>query len=242
MKDGIKTVIIGKPNAGKSSLLNAILREDRAIVTNIEGTTRDTIEEFITVEGIPLKLIDTAGIREAKDEVEQIGIDKAKELANEADLVIAILDASRTLSKEDRDILNIASKKTSLIILNKTDLVQKIDEKTEEIAETNKRVVKISALNKTGIEEIFKEISDLFQFNQINFDNENMITNIRHKNLIDHAINNVEQSIDTLKNKMPIDIIAIYIKNILEDLSNITGENVSEDIIQEIFSKFCLGK
>ncbi|MFR8104753.1 MAG: tRNA uridine-5-carboxymethylaminomethyl(34) synthesis GTPase MnmE [Clostridia bacterium] len=242
VKDGIKTVIIGKPNAGKSSLLNAILREDRAIVTNIEGTTRDTIEEFITVEGIPLKLIDTAGIREAKDEVEQIGIDKAKELANEADLVIAILDASRTLSKEDRDILNIASKKTSLIILNKTDLVQKIDEKTEEIAETNKRVVKISALNKTGIEEIFKEISDLFQFNQINFDNENMITNIRHKNLIDHAINNVEQSIDTLKNKMPIDIIAIYIKNILEDLSNITGENVSEDIIQEIFSKFCLGK
>lgn len=242
VKDGIKTVIIGKPNAGKSSLLNAILREDRAIVTNIEGTTRDTIEEFITVEGIPLKLIDTAGIREAKDEVEQIGIDKAKELANEADLVIAILDASRTLSKEDRDILNIASKKTSLIILNKTDLVQKIDEKTEEIAETNKRVVKISALNKTGIEEIFKEISDLFQFNQINFDNENMITNIRHKNLIDHAINNIEQSIDTLKNKMPIDIIAIYIKNILEDLSNITGENVSEDIIQEIFSKFCLGK
>lgn len=242
VKDGIKTVIIGKPNAGKSSLLNAILREDRAIVTNIEGTTRDTIEEFITVEGIPLKLIDTAGIREAKDEVEQIGIDKAKELANEADLVIAILDASRTLSKEDRDILNIASKKTSLIILNKTDLVQKIDEKIEEIAETNKRVVKISALNKTGIEEIFKEISDLFQFNQINFDNENMITNIRHKNLIDHAINNVEQSIDTLKNKMPIDIIAIYIKNILEDLSNITGENVSEDIIQEIFSKFCLGK
>ena len=174
--------------------------------------------------------------------MEKIGIDKAKELANEADLVIAILDASRTLSKEDRDILNIASKKTSLIILNKTDLVQKIDEKTEEIAETNKRVVKISALNKTGIEEIFKEISDLFQFNQINFDNENMITNIRHKNLIDHAINNVEQSIDTLKNKMPIDIIAIYIKNILEDLSNITGENVSEDIIQEIFSKFCLGK
>ena len=181
IKEGIKTAIIGKPNAGKSSLLNAILKEDRAIVTEIEGTTRDTIEEFVNINGVPLKLIDTAGIRDAKDEVEKIGISKSREIAKEADLVIAIFDSSKELSKEDMEILEIAKNKKSIIILNKMDLETKVDENNEKIKDANSKVIKMSALKKEGIEELYNEISNLFSLNEINLDNEVLITNIRHK-------------------------------------------------------------
>ena len=242
IKEGIKTAIIGRPNAGKSSLLNAILKEDRAIVTEYEGTTRDTIEEFVNINGIPLKLIDTAGIRNAKDEVEKIGIAKSREIANEADLVITIFDSTKELSNEDLEILEIAKRKKSIVILNKIDLESKIDEKDERFDSIKNNIVKISALNNIGIENIYDKITNLFNLNEINLDNELVITNIRHKNLITKAIDNVKKSKESIKNDMPIDIIAIYIKDILEDLGNITGEVVSEDIINEIFSKFCLGK
>ena len=242
MKEGIKTAIIGKPNAGKSSLLNAILKEDRAIVTEIEGTTRDTIEEFVNINGIPLKLIDTAGIRDAKDEVEKIGISKSREIAKEADLVIAIFDSSKELSKEDMEILEIAKNKKSIVILNKMDLETKVDENNEKIKDANSKVIKMSALKKEGIEELYNEISNLFSLNEINLDNEVLITNIRHKNLISKAIKDVKKAKETLDKKMPLDIIAIFMKDILEDLAEITGEEVTEDIIDEIFSKFCLGK
>ena len=242
IKEGIKTAIIGKPNAGKSSLLNAILKEDRAIVTEIEGTTRDTIEEFVNINGIPLKLIDTAGIRDAKDEVEKIGISKSREIAKEADLVIAIFDSSKELSKEDMEILEIAKNKKSIIILNKMDLETKVDENNEKIKDANSKVIKMSALKKEGIEELYDEISNLFSLNEINLDNEVLITNIRHKNLISKAIKDVKKAKETLDKKMPLDIIAIFMKDILEDLAEITGEEVTEDIIDEIFSKFCLGK
>ena len=242
IKEGIKTAIIGKPNAGKSSLLNAILKEDRAIVTEIEGTTRDTIEEFVNINGIPLKLIDTAGIRDAKDEVEKIGISKSREIAKEADLVIAIFDSSKELSKEDMEILEIAKNKKSIIILNKMDLETKVDENNEKIKDANSKVIKMSALKKEGIEELYNEISNLFSLNEINLDNEVLITNIRHKNLISKAIKDVKKAKETLDKKMPLDIIAIFMKDILEDLAQITGEEVTEDIIDEIFSKFCLGK
>ena len=242
IKEGIKTVIVGRPNAGKSSLLNAILKEDRAIVTQYEGTTRDTIEEFVTVNGIPLKLIDTAGIRDAKDEVEKIGIEKSREMTKEADLVIAIFDASEELTKEDLEILDLIKDKKTIIILNKNDLDQKIDENDERLRKVSDSIIKISALNKTGIEDIYDEISSLFDLNEINLDQEVVITNIRHKNLIDKAIESVKKARETLKGKMPLDIIAIFIKDILEDLGNITGEVVTDDIIDEIFSKFCLGK
>ena len=242
IKEGIKTAIIGKPNAGKSSLLNAILKEDRAIVTEIEGTTRDTIEEFVNINGIPLKLIDTAGIRDAKDEVEKIGISKSREIAKEADLVIAIFDSSKELSKEDMEILEIAKNKKSIIILNKMDLETKVDENNEKIKDANSKVIKMSALKKEGIEELYNEISNLFSLNEINLDNEVLITNIRHKNLISKAIKDVKKAKETLDKKMPLDIIAIFMKDILEDLAEITGEEVTEDIIDEIFSKFCLGK
>ena len=242
IKEGIKTAIIGKPNAGKSSLLNRILKEDRAIVTEYEGTTRDTIEEFVTINGIPLKLIDTAGIRNAKDEVEKIGIHKSKEIAKEADLVIAIFDSSKELSKEDEEILNIIKDKKTIIILNKIDLNQVIKKEDERLRKITNSIIEISALNNVGIDNIYAEITNLFHLNKINLDNDLVITNIRHKNLISKALESINKTRDIIKQKMPIDITAVYIKDILEDLGNITGEFVTEDIINEIFSKFCLGK
>ena len=242
LKEGIKTAIIGKPNAGKSSLLNRILKEDRAIVTEFEGTTRDTIEEFVNINGIPLKLIDTAGIRNAKDEVEKIGIHKSKEIAKNADLIIAIFDASKPLSKEDKEILEIIKGKKVIILLNKIDLQQELHKEDKDFKEVTDSIIEISALNNIGIDDVYAEITKLFEINEINIDNDLVITNIRHKNLIHQAIESIKKTKETMKEKMPIDIIAVYIKQILEDLGNITGEFVTEDIINEIFSKFCLGK
>ena len=242
IKEGIKTAIIGKPNAGKSSLLNAILKEDRAIVTEYEGTTRDTIEEFVNIEGVPLKLIDTAGIRDAKDEVEKIGIKKSKEIANDADLVIAIFDSSKKLTVEDEEILNIIKNKKSIILLNKADLNSVLTENDAKFKEITENVIKISALNGVGLEKLYNLISKMFSLEEINVDNDVIVTNLRHKNLISKAIENVKKAKNTVQENMPIDIIAIFIKYILEDLGNITGEVVTDDIINEIFSKFCLGK
>lgn len=242
IKEGIKTAIIGKPNAGKSSLLNAILKEDRAIVTEYEGTTRDTIEEFVNIDGVPLKLIDTAGIRDAKDEVEKIGIKKSKEIANDADLVIAIFDSSKELTKEDIEILNIIKNKKSIVLLNKVDLNSVLNENDERLKKITENVLKISALNGEGLEKLYALISKMFSLEEINVDNDVIITNLRHKNLISKAIENVKKAKNTVEENMPIDIIAIFIKDILEDLGNITGEIVTDDIINEIFSKFCLGK
>lgn len=242
IKDGIKTAIIGKPNAGKSSLLNAILKEDRAIVTDIAGTTRDTIEEYVTINGIALKLIDTAGIREAKDSVEKIGIQKSIEEANDADLIIAIFDSSKELDEEDYEILKLIKNKKSIILLNKNDLKNVIDENNEKIKNASENILKVSALNKTGLEELYNKITEMFNLNEINLDNELLITNVRHKNIIEKAIQNVKMANGALLKGMPIDIITIYIKQILDDLGEITGDCVTEDIINEIFSKFCLGK
>lgn len=243
IKEGIKIALIGKPNAGKSSLLNAILKEERAIVTDIEGTTRDTIEESITVEGIPINIIDTAGIRNATNEVEKIGIEKSKKMAEEADLVIAILDASKELNDEDKQILDILNHKKSIVVLNKIDL-NDIKIKKEDIEKNIKgpKIIKISAKNNIGTENIYKEISKLFSLNEINLDNSAIITNIRHKNIISKSIKDTKEAIEAVNQSLAIDIIAIYIKNIMEELGKITGESVSEDIIKEIFSKFCLGK
>ena len=242
IKDGIKTAIIGKPNAGKSSLLNAILKEDRAIVTDIAGTTRDTIEEFVTINGIPLNLVDTAGIREASDEVEKIGVEKSIKQAKDADLIIAIFDSSKDLTDEDLEILELIKNKKSIILLNKSDLNAKINENDSRFTKITDNIIKISALNKTGIDLLYEKISNMFNLNEINLDNDILITNIRHKNIISKSLENVKKSKEALEMNLPIDIITIYIKNVLEDLGEITGEVVTEDIINEIFSKFCLGK
>ena len=241
IKEGIKTAIIGRPNAGKSSLLNAILKEDRAIVTEFEGTTRDTIEEFVNINGIPLKLIDTAGIRKTENEVEKIGIEKSIKYAKDADLVILIIDGSKDLTNEDIEILGIVNPKKTIIILNKIDLEQKIDENTQEISRFE-NIIKISALKKEGINDLYEKISNLFNLNQINVDNDIVITNERHKNQIKKAIQNLEKAIQSLNINMPIDIVAISLKDVLSDLGEITGEEASEEIINEIFARFCLGK
>ena len=242
IKQGIKTVIIGKPNAGKSSLLNAILKEDRAIVTEIEGTTRDTIEEFVNINGIPLNLIDTAGIRNAKDEVERIGIEKSKKLAEDADLIIAILDSSKNLSEEDIEILEIAKNKKSIVILNKVDLEQKIKPENPKLEIFNKNIINLSAKNKIGLESLFEKITTMFNLDEINIDNDVVITNERHKNLISKAIENLDKAEKILKDGMPVDIIAISLKDVLSNLGAITGEEAGEEIIDEIFARFCLGK
>ena len=241
LKNGIKTAIIGSPNAGKSSLLNAVLKEDRAIVTEYAGTTRDTIEEFISINGIPLKIIDTAGIRQTDDAVEQIGIKKSRKIAEDSELIIAIFDVSKKLEEEDKEILKLIKEKKAIIILNKIDLVENVQIQ-EEIKQSGKDIIMISALKKQGINELYSKISKMYQIDELNLENDTIITNSRHKNLIDQALLNLNKSIESINNNMPIDICAINIKEILEILGKITGESVSEDIIKEIFSKFCLGK
>lgn len=243
VKEGIKVALIGKPNAGKSSLLNAILKEERAIVTDIEGTTRDIIEESISVRGIPLCIIDTAGIRNTSEKVEQIGIERSKKSAEDADLIIAIFDGGEGLTNEDYDIINIVKNKKCIAILNKIDI--NIEKSTKSgIAERlpNVNIIEISAKEKIGIENIYKEIENLFKLNEIQLDNETIITNVRHKTIISNAIQLTKKAIDISNKNLPIDMIAMYIKEILEELGKITGETISDEIIKEIFSKFCLGK
>ena len=242
IKDGIKVSIIGKPNSGKSSLLNKILKEERAIVTDIEGTTRDTIEEFVSINGIPFKFIDTAGIRNAVNKVEQIGIEKSKKVAKESDLIVAMFDNSKKLSKEDKEILEFIKNRKAIILLNKIDLGDKDLINEEEIKKLDKKVIKISLAQESNLSSFYKELDKMFRLNEITAENEILITNVRHKKIIENAINHTKDAKEDLKNGLPIDIISINIKSILEDLSEITGENVTEDIIKDIFSKFCLGK
>lgn len=240
LREGISTAIIGRPNAGKSSLLNLILNEERAIVTDIEGTTRDTIEEYISIDGIPLKIIDTAGIRNASDEVEKIGVTKAVEIAKKSDIVIAIFDSNRDLNEEDEEILKLLKDKNAIIILNKIDLEKKIN--TEKIEDLDKPIVEISTKTRDGIDELYSEISKMFKLKEIANDGETIVTNVRHKNIIINSRKNLEKARETIIYNMPIDIISTYLKEIIEELGKITGETVTEDVINEIFSKFCLGK
>ena len=240
LREGINTAIIGRPNAGKSSLLNVILNEERAIVTDIEGTTRDTIEEYISIEGVPLKILDTAGIRNANDEVEKIGVNKAVEIAKKSDIVIAIFDITRQFNEEDRKIIDLVKEKNAIIVLNKIDLEK--DLKIKELEEINKPIVRISTKTREGVDKLFGEIVKLFKLNEIANDGEFIVSNNRHKSLILNARKNLTKARETIDNHLPIDIISSFMKEILEELGKITGETVTEDVIKEIFSKFCLGK
>ncbi len=241
LREGVKTAIIGRPNAGKSSLLNLFLNEERAIVTDIEGTTRDTIEEYMTIGGVPFKIIDTAGIRDTNDTVEKIGVKKAIDIANKSDLIIAIFDITREINDEDRNILQILKNKNSIILLNKIDLNdQKVEDKI--FYEYSKNIVKISTKTQDGFEDLIKIMQKLTEMEEINIDGENIIINSRHRALIVRAEESLKKAKETLENGMPIDVISIYIKEILEELGKITGESVTDDVISEIFSKFCLGK
>lgn len=241
LREGIKTAIIGRPNAGKSSLLNLLLNEERAIVTEIEGTTRDTIEEFISLGGVPFKIIDTAGIRETDDTVEKIGVQKAIDIAKDSDLIIAIFDITKKLTEEDKKILEILKDKKSIIILNKIDLNQiGVDKKIFEKYSNN--IVTISTKTQEGVPELLDMMQKLVVTEEIKNDGELLVINSRHKALVHKAIMSLEKAEETLTMGMPVDVVAIYIKEILEKLGKITGETVTDDIISEIFSKFCLGK
>ena len=241
LREGIKTAIIGRPNAGKSSLLNLLLNEERAIVTEIEGTTRDTIEEFISLGGVPFKIIDTAGIRETDDTVEKIGVQKAIDIAKDSDLIIAIFDITKKLTEEDKKILEILKDKKSIIILNKIDLNQiGVDKKIFEKYSNN--IVTISTKTQEGVPELLDMMQKLVVTEEIKNDGELLVINSRHKALVHKAIMSLEKAEETLTMGMPVDVVEIYIKEILEELGKITGETVTDDIISEIFSKFCLGK
>ncbi len=242
IRDGIKTVIFGKPNAGKSSLLNAILNEDRAIVSEIEGTTRDSIEEYINVGGLALKLIDTAGVRKTDNIIEKIGVDKSKKLAEESDLIIAIFDLSKDLEEEDKQIIDIIRNKNAIIVLNKVDIKKENNDIENQLTDLCKPIIKMSALKREGLEDLYNEIIKIFSLNEILNSNDILITNERHKNQIRKAKESIKEGIEAIKNSMPIDISSIHIKQALNELGEITGKNASEDIINEIFRKFCLGK
>lgn len=241
LREGIKTAIVGKPNAGKSSLLNNILNEERAIVSDKKGTTRDTIEEFVTINGISLKLIDTAGIRNTTDEIEKIGVEKSKKIIDDAELVIAIFDGSQALENEDYDILNLIGNKNAILLVNKMDIVDG-SLVINELQKYNKDIIKISAKTGDGVEKLYDRIYEMYKINDIELDDGEILTNIRHKGQIDEAIKSINAVKDTIDNHMPVDIIEIYLKQVLADLGKITGDDISEDIINEIFSKFCLGK
>lgn len=239
LKEGVRTAILGKPNVGKSSLMNTLLREDRAIVTDIPGTTRDTIEEFVNIRGIPLRIIDTAGIRETDDVIEEIGVNKAKKEINDADMIIAVFDVSRELTKEDFNIIELIKNKKSIVIINKVDLKTKWNPK-EIFGE--RKVFDISAKNKIGIEDLENEIELFWKNNDMSTTEDVIVSNMRHKEMLLNALGEIDIAISALKLDLPVDMISINIKTILESLGSILGQNVSEETINGIFSRFCLGK
>lgn len=242
LREGLSTVIVGKPNVGKSSLLNALVRESRAIVTDVPGTTRDVIEEHLNIKGIPLRLIDTAGIRETEDVVEKIGVEKSKELFNLADLIIVMLDASRELMEEDKQIINLIGQKKALIIINKTDLPQKLNfEEIETIIE-NKKIIKVSLVEEKGLEEIEDALVEMVYQGQVRAKDSLLVTNIRHKNALERALESIKDSTKAIKQQLPLDFVEVDIKNTWEALGEITGDSVGEDLLDHIFKNFCIGK
>lgn len=239
IRDGINTTIIGKPNVGKSSLLNALLKENRAIVTDIPGTTRDVIEEYIDLDGISLKINDTAGIRDTEDIVEKIGVEKSVSFISDSDLIIAIFDSSREFDDEDRKILDLIRDKKSIVLLNKIDLDGgfDFDENLEGI-----EVIHTSIKNNEGIEDLENKIIEMFNDGYIEANNDNIITNIRHRDIINKAIKSLESSLHDMEAGVPIDCFEVDLRNAWEILGEITGETVDDDVLNKIFSDFCIGK
>lgn len=253
LKDGIRTVILGKPNAGKSSLLNVLVGEDKAIVTSVAGTTRDVLEESIKLHGIGLNMIDTAGIRDTEDEVEKIGVEKARKYANQADLVIYVVDSSRELDENDEEIIELIREKKVIVLLNKTDLEpvvteEQIKDKFREIYEGEEKhddslhVIRTSTKDNTGIDEFEKTIQDMFFAGRIAVNDEIYITNQRHKEALVEAYDSLKMVQKSLEDEMPEDFYSIDLMSAYAALGRIIGEEVGEDLVNEIFSKFCMGK
>ena len=245
IKEGINTVIVGKPNAGKSSLLNLMVGEDRAIVTDIAGTTRDVLQETINLQGISLNIMDTAGIRNTEDIVEKIGVEKAISHANDADLIIYVIDSSTPLDENDYKILEIVRKKKTIILLNKSDLDMMITRKDVEDILPEKDmipVIEISAKNQKGIDELEEALKEMFYKGSISFNSEIYITNVRQKTALQDAYESLRKVKESIELGMPEDFYSIDLMDAYESLGSITGESVGEDLVNEIFSKFCMGK
>lgn len=241
IQEGIKTVILGKPNAGKSSLLNFLVGEDRAIVTEIEGTTRDILEEYISLNGITLRVIDTAGIRETEDIVEKIGVGKAKQMAEDADLILYVVDSSRPLDDNDEDIIELLSGRKSIVIYNKTDLEPVVNmAKLQE--RTGNPVIPVSIVEEKGIRKLEEEIKNMFFKGELSFNDEVYITNARHKVALEEARESLKLVKNSIDMGMAEDFFSIDLMNAYESLGRIVGESVGEDLVNEIFSKFCTGK
>lgn len=242
IREGIRVAIVGKPNVGKSSLMNGLLRESRAIVTDMPGTTRDTIEEAISIKNIPVYLTDTAGIRETTDTIEQIGIEKTKEAFNSADFIIFILDGSEELTEEDRLIMEYIGERNALVLINKNDLGQKIDAHEIRDAMPGVRVIQTSLIKGEGITEIEDTIEELVYGGRISQKESLMVNNVRHIELLNRAADSLQDAYTMADAGEALDFIEVDVKNAYELLGEITGETVSDDIINEVFSRFCLGK
>lgn len=241
MKEGIHTVILGKPNAGKSSLLNLMLGEERAIVTDIEGTTRDTLEENININGLSLKIIDTAGIRNTEDKVEQIGVNKAKEIAANADLIIYVIDGSRKIDENDLEIIDLIKNKQAIVLLNKSDIELQAD--LESIINLSKEdIIEFSAKEGIGMEQLEDRIREMFYSGKVCYNDQIYITNARHKEALENSYNSLHKVKDSVENMMPEDFYSIDLMDAYEQLGLIIGESVEDDLVNEIFSKFCMGK
>lgn len=241
LKEGINTVIVGKPNAGKSSLLNVLVGKERAIVTDIAGTTRDVLEEQINLNGISLNIIDTAGIRDTEDVVEKIGVDKAKNYVENADLIIYVVDSSTTLDENDEQIIELIRNRKGIILLNKSDLAQVTT--AEDInRKIDYKIIPVSAKEHIGIEELEDTIKEMFFHGNISFNDEVYITNIRHKTALINALASMELVLRSIEDEMPEDFYSIDLMSAYEELGSIIGESVEDDLVNEIFSKFCMGK
>lgn len=242
LRDGINTVILGKPNVGKSSLMNALLSENRAIVTDIPGTTRDIIEEHLNIDGIPLRIIDTAGIRETEDLVERIGVDRAKETIESADLIIAVFDISTDLTEEDYNIIDLIKGRKALVLLNKTDLPKKYSEdRLRELLE-GVDIISASVINEVGLDVLEDSIKEMFYSGEIELDSSVVVTNLRHKNQLEKALVNMESALNDIRAQVPLDCIEVDLRDCWENLGEILGETIGEDILDKIFAEFCIGK
>ena len=241
VSEGVKTVILGKPNAGKSSLMNVLVGEDRAIVTDIAGTTRDILEEHIYLQGISLNVVDTAGIRYTDDVVEKIGVTRAMDAAQDADLIIYVVDGSRNLDENDYQIMEFIKDRKAVVLLNKSDLDQVVS--LDEIAEkSGHSVIAISAKKESGIDKLEDEIKSLFYEGEIDFNDQVMITNVRHAQALHDAYDSILMVKRSIEDEMPEDFYSIDLMNAYEKLGLIVGESVEDDLVNEIFSKFCMGK
>lgn len=242
MREGLATALVGRPNVGKSSLLNHLLHEDKAIVTDVAGTTRDVIEEYVNVSGVPLKLIDTAGIRETDDKVEKIGVERSKKAIEQSDLVLLVLNAAESLTKEDLELIRLTNDKKRIIILNKTDLEEKLDRKELAEISENALVYATSILKNEGVEALEEAISKLF-FNGIeNSQSTVMVTNARHIALLKKAQNSLDSVLEGISSGMPVDLVQIDMTEAWNLLGEITGESYEDELLDQLFSQFCLGK